>query len=196
MAEPDGNVFWYNRRWYEFTGTAPEQMRGWGWRHVHHPAHIGSVMRKWAAGIASRVAWEDTFPLRRHDGEYRWFLSRALPIKDDRGNALRWFGTTTDVTEQRDVARRACDDHRTLFEVRDLDLRFEESGGPVWVDADPTRIAQVIGNLLQNASKFSDPGARTTVMVHKAGSHAEVRVRDTGIGIEPAQIERMFEPFV
>ena len=285
MAEPDGNILWYNRRWYEFTGTAPEQMRGWGWRHVHHPDHIGSVMRKWAAGIASRVAWEDTFPLRRHDGEYRWFLSRALPIKDERGNVLRWFGTNTDVTEQRDaaerladadrrksefigvlshelrnplapirnslaildrvapesadalkarevihrqtqhltrlvddlldvnrissgkielrrahtdlrdVARRACDDHRSLFEERDVDLRFEEPAGPVWIDADPTRIAQVVGNLLQNASKFSDPGGRTTVTVHKAASQAEVRVRDTGIGIDPAQIERMFQPF-
>src|SRR5438128_2014186 len=116
MAEPDGNIFFYNRRWYEFTGTVPEQMRGWGWRHVHHPEHIGSVMRKWAAGIASRVAWEDTFPLRRHDGEYRWFLSRALPIKDERGNVLRWFGTNTDVTEQRDAAQRLAEADRRKSE--------------------------------------------------------------------------------
>src|SRR5438874_2212350 len=99
-------------------------------------------------------------------------------------------------TDLRDVARRACDDHRSLFEERDVDLRFEEPAGPVWIDADPTRIAQVVGNLLQNASKFSDPGGRTTVTVHKAASQAEVRVRDTGIGIDPAQIERMFQPFV
>src|SRR5436305_1495703 len=74
-------------------------------------------------------------------------------------------------TDLRDVARRACDDHRSLFEERDVDLRFEEPAGPVWIDADPTRIAQVVGNLLQNASKFSDPGGRATVTVHKAASH-------------------------
>jgi len=101
MAEPDGSIFWYNKRWYDYTGTDLEAMQGWGWREVHHPDHIDRVIEevqgKWAAGSA----WEGTYLLRSAGGEYRWFLTRAEPIRDAAGDLIRWFGTNTDVTEQR-----------------------------------------------------------------------------------------------
>ncbi|UPL50354.1 PAS domain-containing protein [Hymenobacter sublimis] len=99
MAAPDGNITWYNQRWYEYTGSNLEEMRGWGWEKVHHPDHIGRVMEfvrtAWSAG----QPWELTFPLRSHQGEYRWFLTRAVPIRNEQGQVLRWFGTNTDITE-------------------------------------------------------------------------------------------------
>jgi PAS domain S-box-containing protein len=101
MADEKGWIFWYNRRWYEYTGTTLEQMQGWGWKAVHHPDHVDRVVQRiqhsWDAG----ELWEDTFPLRGTDGTYRWFLSRAVPIRDDEGRIFRWFGTNTDITEQR-----------------------------------------------------------------------------------------------
>lgn len=104
MAEPDGHIFWYNRRWYEFTGATPDEMRGWGWRKAHHPDHVERVTAKWREHLARGERWEDTFPLRGADGRYRWFLSRAEPIRDQTGAIARWFGTNTDVTEQRETA--------------------------------------------------------------------------------------------
>lgn len=104
MAEPDGHIFWYNQRWYDYTGTDLAEMQGWGWKKVHHPDHIDRVVKKvaafWAGEWKKNEVWEDTFPLRGADGNYRWFLSRQHPIKDDKGNVIRWFGTNTDVTEQ------------------------------------------------------------------------------------------------
>lgn len=103
MADPEGWIFWYNRRWYEYTGTTLEQMQGWGWRDVHHPDHVERVVEKIRRCFDSGEIWEDTFPLRSASGEYRWFLSRAVPIRDDQGAILRWFGTNTDITQQREL---------------------------------------------------------------------------------------------
>ena len=101
MADDTGSIFWYNRRWYEYTGTTLEEMQGWGWQKVHHPDHVARVVRKIRHCFATGEAWEDTFPLRARTGEYNWFLSRATPIRDAAGNIARWLGTNTDITEQR-----------------------------------------------------------------------------------------------
>ena len=102
MARPDGDVFWYNQRWYDYTGTDFAEMQGWGWDKVHHPDHLGRVTAKWKAELARGEDWEDTFPLRGADGDYRWFLSRAQPIRNSAGEVTMWFGTNTDITQQRE----------------------------------------------------------------------------------------------
>jgi len=103
MAAADGWIFWYNRRWYEYTGTTLDEMQGWGWQKVHHPDHLQRVVERVSRCFQSGEIWEDTFPLRGQDGSYRWFLSRAVPIRDERGAVVRWFGTNTDITEQREA---------------------------------------------------------------------------------------------
>lgn len=102
IAESDGDILWYNRRWYDYTGTDLEQMRGWGWREVHHPDHVERVETRFRDHISSGEEWEDLFPLRSADGEWRWFLSRAKPIRDEDDSIVCWFGTNTDITEQRE----------------------------------------------------------------------------------------------
>lgn len=99
MANSDGWIFWYNRRWYDYTGTTLEEMEGWGWQKVHHPDHVARVIERIKKSFETGEPWEDTFPLRGRDGDYRWFLSRALPIRATDGSILRWFGTNTDITE-------------------------------------------------------------------------------------------------
>jgi len=103
MADVEGYIFWYNDRWYDYTGTTLEEMQGWGWQKVHHPDEVGRVVERIKVAFASGEPWEDTFPLRSKTGEYRWFLSRALPIFDADGRVARWFGTNTDITEQRQL---------------------------------------------------------------------------------------------
>ncbi len=114
MARPDGTLYWYNRRWYEFTGATPEQSLGGGWRSFHHPDHAERVATRFRLAIEGGESWEDTFPLRGHDGTYRWFLSRAVPIRDESGAIVRWFGTNTDITEQRETELRAMEAERRL----------------------------------------------------------------------------------
>jgi PAS domain S-box-containing protein len=106
MADAEGSIFWYNQRWFDFTGTTLEQMYGWGWQKVHHPDHVNRVVEKISRSFKSGEDWEDLFPLRGIDGKYHWFLSRAVPVKNDAGEVLHWFGTNTDVTEQHQLEER------------------------------------------------------------------------------------------
>jgi PAS domain S-box-containing protein len=101
MADAQGSIFWFNKRWYDYTGTTLEQVQGWGWKRVHHPDHLDRVVARLQQSWETGQPWEDTFPLRGRDGTYRWFLSRALPIRDSNGKIVRWFGTNTDVTERK-----------------------------------------------------------------------------------------------
>ncbi|MGN6134815.1 MAG: PAS domain S-box protein, partial [Aureliella sp.] len=100
MADPSGNITWYNQRWFEYTGTTLEEVEGWGWERCHHPDHLQRVTVKFKHALDNGLLWEDTFPLRGKDGTYRWFLSRAMPIRDASGQIIRWFGTNTDISDR------------------------------------------------------------------------------------------------
>jgi len=104
MAEPDGRIIWYNKRWFDYTGTTFEEMAGWGWTKVHHPAHVERVVSRVKQAFSTGDdSWEDVFPLRRYDGQYRWFLTRMIAIRDEYGQVVRWFGTNTDITQQKEI---------------------------------------------------------------------------------------------
>ncbi len=100
IADGSGWIFWYNRRWFDYTGTVLADMQGWGWDKVHHPDHIERVIEKFTHHLQTGEPWEDTFPLRAAEGHYRWFLSRAAPVRNEASEITFWFGTNTDVTEQ------------------------------------------------------------------------------------------------
>ncbi|GFO61163.1 hypothetical protein GMST_34880 [Geomonas silvestris] len=102
MANGDGWIFWYNKRWYEYTGTTPEQMEGWGWQSVHDPQALPEVMERWRESIATGEPFDMVFPLRGADGVFRPFLTRVIPVRDSEGRVTRWFGSNTDITEQRE----------------------------------------------------------------------------------------------
>ena len=277
MARPDGHVFWYNKRWYDYTGTTLEQMQGWGWQSVHDPAEVGRVVEKIKAHFASGEPWEDTFPLRRHDGELRWHLSRMMPVRD-KGRIILWFGTNTDITEQREadrrkdeflatlahelrnplaplrnglhvmkiakdneaaveqargmmerqlghmvrliddlmdlsrisrgmvelrrgrvdllkIVRQALETSRPLIESSGHELTLDVPPEPVYVDADQTRLAQVLSNLLNNAAKYTERGGWVRLGVERQDGDAVVSVRDNGMGIPADMLPRVFDMF-
>ncbi len=105
IAEANGEVIWFNPQWYEFTGVAPDDAAR-SRSAIHHPEHRERVVGGWRKAVARGEEWEETFPLRGKDGEYRWFLTRAKPIRDDAGEIVRWFGTATDISEQREQAEQ------------------------------------------------------------------------------------------
>ncbi|MBA1261976.1 PAS domain-containing protein [Pseudomonas stutzeri] len=131
MADPTGHIYWYNKRWYDYTGTTYEAMRALSWRAVNHPDHHERVSASMRRAVAIGSIWEETFPLRGKDGQYRWFLSRALPIRDDFGQVTHWFGTNTDITAQvtaeealrelnDNLERRVAERTRELAEINHL----------------------------------------------------------------------------
>ncbi len=97
MANPDGWIYWYNRRWYEYTGTTSTEMEGWGWKSVHDPEILPTVMERWTASIRTGQPFEMVFPLRGSDGELRPFLTRVEPLRDVDDNITQWFGTNIEI---------------------------------------------------------------------------------------------------
>lgn len=281
-----GAVTWYNKRWLEYTGLSFDDMKGWNWSRVQHPDHLARVVARVTQSAQTGEPWEDTFPLLGKDGTYRWFLSRALPIRDDEGEIVCWFGTNTDVDDQvraeealRESARRkdeflamlahelrnplaaisnavqillraernastvvrsasrilerqvshmvrqvddlldvsrisqgkielrpeqtelasivhhAVDTIRPLYESLGHELSVTLPPEPIYLQADPMRLTQVVANLLNNACKFTDRGGRISLAAERQGEQAVIRIRDTGIGIAAEQLERIFELF-
>jgi PAS domain S-box-containing protein len=100
MTNPCGDVFWYNKRWHEYAGTSLEEMEGWGWQSLHNPEELHLVKERWDHSLKTGDLFEMVFSLKRSDGLFRPFLTRTIPIKDNEGKIVRWFGTGTDITEQ------------------------------------------------------------------------------------------------
>ena len=118
-ADAAGSIYWYNKRWHDYTGTTLEEMHGWGWQKVHHPEHVERVVHRIRQSFETGIPWEDTFPLRGRDGKYRWFLSRALPIRNEDGEVVRWFGTNTDITEQIEAEKALRESETRVRELAD-----------------------------------------------------------------------------
>ena len=119
MARPDGHIFWYNRRWYEYTGTTPEQMEGWGWQSVHDPAVLPEVLERWKASIATGEPFEMVFPLKGADGKFRPFLTRVNPLRDEDGRVLYWFGTNTDIEDQKRTQEQLAQSEERFRQLAD-----------------------------------------------------------------------------
>lgn len=100
MSDGDGWVSWYNQRWVDYTGYTSEDLKSLEWSQVHHPQHIERVVKGFQRHLISGKPWEDIYPIKGKDGQYKWFLSRAIPIRNTDGKIIRWFGTNTDIDEQ------------------------------------------------------------------------------------------------
>ncbi len=97
MARGDGSIEYLNRRWLEYSGTPPPK----GWKDVIHPDDLPGALEKWSHSLASGEAFETEFRLRRADGNYLWHIAQALPLRDDQGRVINWFGSCTDFNEQK-----------------------------------------------------------------------------------------------
>jgi len=96
---PDGTTEFLNRQWLGYTGLSLDEALGWGWQKPVHPDDLGKLMQTWKTILASGEPGEEAARLRRFDGEYRWFLFRAEPARDEHGTVVRWYGTNTDIED-------------------------------------------------------------------------------------------------
>jgi PAS domain S-box-containing protein len=114
----DGPNEFLNKRWHEFTGLSPEESHGWGWQVAFHPDDIPPMMEKWRELLVSGEPGEIEARLRRHDGVFRWFLIRVEPLRDETGNILRWYGTSTDIESLKQTEETLREDEREVRRSR------------------------------------------------------------------------------
>jgi PAS domain S-box-containing protein len=285
-AEPDGRVDYYNSRIVEFSGFERNADGTYSWEPVLHPDDLEASVGAWTTALRTGEKYEVAHRVMGADGTYRWFLSRGMPVLDERGRIRKWYGTATDIDDQKkaetalleadrrkteflavlshelrnpltpirnsvfilehaepgsprakqaqqvidrqvrhmtrlvddlldvtrisrgsiqlqkerlelgELVRRVAEDHRSIFGAAGLQLQVDTGQGPLLTCGDPTRLAQVIGNLLHNAAKFTPPGGRVALVLEREGEKALIRVQDNGMGLAPELEERVFEPFM
>jgi formate hydrogenlyase transcriptional activator len=118
-ASPDGSKEFLNQRWHEYTGLSPAEAHGWGWKAVVHPDDLGRLLSEWQNILASKQAGEVEARIRRFDGEFRWFLIRAVPKTDADGNIVDWFGSHTNVEDRKRAQERLQQDEMELRRITD-----------------------------------------------------------------------------
>jgi PAS domain S-box-containing protein len=129
-ARPDGQLDYVSQRVVSYFGMSSERMLGEGWLNVIHPDDVANVGQRWAHALATGEPYEVEFRLRRHDGEYRWYLGRALAQRDDSGAVTQWVGTNTDIQEQ----KRARETRSVKAPERMSSHERSESGSPFTPD--------------------------------------------------------------
>jgi PAS domain S-box-containing protein len=292
-ANADGNLDYYNKGFFDYTGFTLEETQGWGWEKIMHPDDFARAAPVWRESIKTGKPYHMEYRLRRRDGIYRWHLGRAVAIRDEHDRIVKWYGTNTDIhdykilTEELKSARRAAEiasetkssflanmsheirtpmtavlgfievlkdpflseydrqdaiariesSGRTLLRVIDdvLDISKIEAGKlsiqktrfspfevasevtsllrisaeqkgvslkfnidrntPTVAYSDPSRLRQILTNLLGNAVKFTSRGEVTLQVRAECPEHLVFEVVDTGIGISKEDQAKLFQPF-
>src|SRR5262249_11264678 len=124
----DGSAEFFNQHYLDYVGYSLDQAVGWGWTQAVHPGDLPGLVETWKKVMAAGTTGEAEARLRRHDGEYRWFLFRANPLRDEAGNIVKWYGANTDIEDR----KRAEDDLRRSEEFLAEGQRLSQTGSFFW----------------------------------------------------------------
>jgi PAS domain S-box-containing protein len=100
-SRPDGYLDYFNKPWLEYLGVTLDKMAGWNWTAYIHPEDLDGIVAKWRASLASGEIFEYESRVRRANGEYRWMFHRKVPLRDERGNIVKWYGSSLDIEERK-----------------------------------------------------------------------------------------------
>ena len=118
-ALPDGSIDFLSKRWEEYYDRVPQEGQAWGWKQFVHPEDLARVVERWQASLASGEPCETEFRVRVAGGKYRWTLARAVPLRDEHGEIIRWYGTDTDIEDLKCAEARLLQDEQELRRITD-----------------------------------------------------------------------------
>ncbi len=122
-ADADGNMTYFNQNWYDFTGLSPEESIKWGWQMIIHPDDFPNCMQRWSHAVKTGALYEVEYRLRRETaGTYRWHLGRGVPMRDSDGRITQWFGSCTDIHDQKLAEEELKAKNRTLSLLNEAGL--------------------------------------------------------------------------
>ncbi len=131
IADPQGNVTYYNKRHYEYFGVEPGQTEGWAWKdkQIHHPDDLQRTVERWQHSLKTGAPYQIEYRLRRHDGAFLWHLGRAYPVRGENGRILCWTGTNTNIHDQKEMEQEL----RDALRIRDefLSIASHELKTPI-----------------------------------------------------------------
>ena len=116
-TRPDGYCDFLSNRWLDYAGFTSEQAEGWGWGAVIHPDDAPGLVEYWQSHLASGAPVDTEARMRRFDGEYRWFLFRANPLRDEAGNIVKWYGTNVDIEDRKRAGEALRASERDLNQI-------------------------------------------------------------------------------
>jgi PAS domain S-box-containing protein len=194
-ARPDGFLDYYNRRWFEYTGMTLEQTQGWGWQPALHPEDVERSLRRWATSVQTGNVFEIEYRFRRaSDASYRWHLARAVPLRDAEGRVVKWFGTATDIDDQKrasETARFMAEASETLVSSLDYQTTLATLGHlivPRFADWCMIDLIEDDGTIRRTLS-HRDPSKE------ELGRELSRRYPpDTSISVGPARVFRTGQP--
>src|SRR5437016_12777780 len=135
---PNGSNEFVNERWQDYTGIPEDEARGLGWQAAVHPDDLPKLTEKWAEIVASGKGGEFEGRLRRRDGVFRWFLARFEPVRDDAGEIVRWYGTSTDIDALKQAEAKLSEDERALRRITDAIPQniviLDPDGSPIYAN--------------------------------------------------------------
>jgi PAS domain S-box-containing protein len=183
MAQADGAIVWFNRRWYEYTGSTPDDMVGWGWQSTHDPEVLPQMLQRWHESIRTGNPFEMEYPIRGADGQYRWFLTRVNAVRDRHGLVVRWFGTSTDVDQVKRV-QQALREESNVLEM------LNSTGTALAAQRDLRSLLQTVTDAATGVS-----GARFgAFFYHGKDSDGDLFTLYTLSGAAPAEFEQFGHP--
>ncbi|MBD0319478.1 MAG: PAS domain-containing protein, partial [Gemmatimonadetes bacterium] len=172
-ALPDGTADFFNQHYLEFVGYTAEAAAGWGWTASVHPDDLEGLAAVWMRSMATGERGEAEARMRRHDGEYFWFLFRTDPLRDERGEIVRWYGVNTNIEDR----KRAEADLRRAYDSFADGQRLSRTGN---FTADVVADEHVWSDELYRIFEF-EPGSRVTVQAVRDVIHPEdLPAFDTG----------------
>lgn len=184
IARPDGYIEWYNDRWYEYTGTTPEQSVGSGWLAVQDERSLSEIKEKWSTSIERGQAFEMVLSMKGKDEIFREFMTNVIPQKDEEGRILHWFGINTDISKLKKVEKELRESEKQAkTRSQELEKVLDSVPAAVWIAHDSKGIT-ITGNkysyewlnlpLGANASKSAPEGERPeTFIIIKDGKEIE-----------------------
>lgn len=124
-SDANGNIDYCNQHWHRYTGLIPNQSYGSGWQKVVHPEDLPHTIEQWEKAIKNGGLFEVEYRLRRgSDGQYCWHLGRAHPLYDQNGKIIKWFGTSTDITDQKKVQKQVLEMNQRLIHLNQVKSEF------------------------------------------------------------------------